>query len=223
VEEPENYVSDEEIQGDDIEKSSTSSPLEVILVPTEFTDVFSKDSTMFLPEVTPVTMEFNDVLSKNLSDKLPLTHDIQHAVDLTSGASLPDLVHHTIDPTMHIELKRQVDGLSQEIKQHGIVPSDIHFYEDKFWNYIVTNDVGQIKDFIIYGRSISKDLKGTVMEETNVLHIINFLAITVKLICAFLHNLPVRISLDVVKIIGKLSHIVRMICLIIPFDRDRVY
>jgi len=44
VEEPENYISDEEIQGDDIKKSSTSSPLEVILVSTEFTDVFPKDS-----------------------------------------------------------------------------------------------------------------------------------------------------------------------------------
>ena len=62
-------------------------------------------------------MEFDDVLSKDLSDKLPLTHDIQHAVDLTSGVSLPDLLHHRIDPTMHIELKRQVDELSLEIKQ----------------------------------------------------------------------------------------------------------
>ena len=75
MEEPENYVSDEEIQGDDIEKSSTSSPLEVILVPTEFTNVFPEDNTMFLSEVTPVTMEFDDVLSKNLLHKLPPTRD----------------------------------------------------------------------------------------------------------------------------------------------------
>jgi len=87
----------------------------------------------------------------------------------------------------------------------------------------VTKDVEQIKDFTIYGQSISKDLKGTVIEETNVLHIINFSAITVKPRCAFLQTLPVMISLDVVKITGKWSHIVRMIRLIIPFDRGRVY
>ena len=43
--ESENYVSDEEIQGDDIEKSSTSSPLGVIPVATESIHVFPKDST----------------------------------------------------------------------------------------------------------------------------------------------------------------------------------
>ena len=90
MEESKNYVSDEEIQGDNIKKSSTSSPLEVILMSTEFTDVFSKNS---LREVTPLTMEVDNVLSKDLLDKLPPTHDIQHAIDLTPGAGLPDLLH----------------------------------------------------------------------------------------------------------------------------------
>jgi len=87
----------------------------------------------------------------------------------------------------------------------------------------VTTDVGQIRDFTIYDQSIAKDLKGTVMKETNVLHIINFSAITVKPRCAFLQTLPVRISLDVIKIACKLSHTVMMIRLIIPFDRGHVY
>ena len=67
------------------------------------------------------------------------------------------------------------------------------------------------------------DLKGIIIEETNVLHIIYFSAITVKPKCAFLQTLPVKISLDVIKITGKLSHTVRMIRLIIPFDRGRIY
>jgi len=67
--------------GGNIEKSNTFIPLEVILVTTEFTDVFHKDSTSFLPKVTPVTMEFDDVLSEDISGKLPPTRDIQHAVD----------------------------------------------------------------------------------------------------------------------------------------------
>ena len=89
--------------------------------------------------------------------------------------------------------------MSLEGKPQFFIPIKINVYEDKFWNYIVTKDVGQIKDFTIYGQSISKDLKGTVMEEINILHIINFSAITVKPRCAFLQTLPVRISLDVVQ------------------------
>ena len=89
--------------------------------------------------------------------------------------------------------------MSLEGKSQFLIPINTHVYEDRFWNYIVTKDVGQVKDFTIYGQSISKDLKGTVMKETNVLHIINFSAITIKLRCAFLQTLPVRISLDVIK------------------------
>jgi len=51
-------------------------------------------------------------LSEDLPGKLSLTHVIQHVIDLTPGASLPDLPHHKMDPTMHIELKGQVDKLS---------------------------------------------------------------------------------------------------------------
>jgi len=108
------------------------------------------------------------------------------------------LPHPKLNPT-ETEFERQVDELSLEGKAQILMPINIHVYEDKFWNYIVTKDVGQIKNFTIYGQSISKDLKGTVMEETNVLHIINFLAITVRPICAFLQNLPVRISLTSLK------------------------
>ena len=81
VEKSEYSISNKEIMGGNIEKSNTSIPLEVILVITEFTDVFHKDSTSFLPKVTPVTMEFDDVLSEDISGKLPPPRDIQHAVD----------------------------------------------------------------------------------------------------------------------------------------------
>ena len=80
--------------GDNIEESITSSPLEVILLITEFTDVFHEDSTPFLPEVTPMTMEFDDILSEDLLHKLPPTRDIQHVVDLLPEASRPDF--HTL-------------------------------------------------------------------------------------------------------------------------------
>jgi len=60
VEESEDSNSNKEIMSGNIEESSTSSPLEVILVTTVFTDVFPEDSTLFLPEVTPVTIKFDD-------------------------------------------------------------------------------------------------------------------------------------------------------------------
>jgi len=49
MKEPEDYVSDEKIQDDDIEESSTSSPLEVILVSMEFTDVFPEQYSVSPP------------------------------------------------------------------------------------------------------------------------------------------------------------------------------
>jgi len=66
VKKSEDFSTNKEIMGDNIEECSTSSPLEVILVTTEFTDVFHGNSTQFLPEVTTVTMEFDDVLFENL-------------------------------------------------------------------------------------------------------------------------------------------------------------
>ena len=81
---------------------------------------------------------------------------------------------------MHIELKWQVDKLSLEIKQQCFVSINIYLYEDKFWNYIVTKDVGMIKDVIIYDRSISKIFEDTVIREYDALHIINFSSITLK-------------------------------------------
>jgi len=71
--------------------------------------------------------------------------------------------------------------LSLEVKQQCIVPSDVHFYEDKFWSYIVTKNVGMIKDIFIYDRSISKIFEDALIGEYNTLQIINFSSITVNL------------------------------------------
>jgi len=70
-----------------------------------------------------------------------------------------------MDPITPIELKEQVNKLSLENKQQCSVLINTHVYEDKFWSYIVTKDVGQIKDVTVYGRSESKDLRDTVMGE----------------------------------------------------------
>ena len=103
------------------------------------------------------------------TSKLPLTHDIWHVVDLIPRASLPDLPHSRLNPTEQTECEKQVDELSLEVKQQCIVPSDVHSYEDKFWNYIITKDIGRIKDVIIYNRFISKIFEDADMEEHDAL------------------------------------------------------
>jgi len=105
VEESEDSNLDEKITGDNLEESNTSSSLEVVPDITEFTDVSSKDSALNLPEVNPIVKESITVFFKNLPDKLLLTRDIQHAVELIPRANLPNLPHSTLDPTKQNELK----------------------------------------------------------------------------------------------------------------------
>ncbi|KAK8923695.1 hypothetical protein KSP39_PZI019139 [Platanthera zijinensis] len=65
----------------------------------------------FPPAVRPLLGEFTDIMPDELPDELPPPRDIQHAIDLVPGASLPNLPHYRMHPDEHAELKRQVDEL----------------------------------------------------------------------------------------------------------------
>ena len=176
------------ITGDNLKESSTSSPLEVIPDITEFTDISPKDSTLNLLEVNSIITE-SVVFFEDLPDKLLLTRDIQHAIELIPGANLPDLSHSRLDPTKQTELKGQVDELSLEVNQLCLVPIDIHLYEDKFLSYVLIKDVGQIKNVTIYGRAMSDNSINAIMRGSSITQIINFSSLTVKQRVAFQHIL----------------------------------
>ena len=202
---------------------NTLIPLEVTSVITEFTDFSSKDSTPIHSEVNPVITEFIIIFSEDLPDELSPTRDTQNASELVSGASLPDPPPQRMDTAMHIERKEKVDELSLEIKQPCLVPINIYFYEDKFWSYIVTKDVGQIRDATIYGRPMSDNSMNANIEESHTLQFINFSTITVRQRGTFSQPLPIR-SLDIItNVIGKLSCSFTIMHLIIPFDRGCDY
>ena len=116
------------------------------------------------PEVTSVITENDDVLFEDLMGTLPPTPDTQHTNESIPETSLLDLPHHRKDPTIQTELKGQVD-LSLDVKQQCFVSINIHFYEDKFWSYIVTKGADHTKDVDICDRSISKNFEDVVMGE----------------------------------------------------------
>ena len=58
--------------------------------------------------IKAILEEFFETLPQDLPGELPLMRDIQHAIDLVSGATLPNLPHYRINPTEHVELQRQV-------------------------------------------------------------------------------------------------------------------
>ena len=86
----------------------------------------------------------------------------------------------------------------------------------------MTKNVGQIKDVIIYDRSISKIFEVAIMGEHDALQIINFSFITVKFKCASPRPLLVCITVFTINT-RKISHTFRIISLIILFDRGHVY
>ena len=57
-------------------------------------------------EVVELLEDFKDVFPDDLPDHLPPFRNIQHAIDLVPGATLPNLPYYRMNPTEHLELQR---------------------------------------------------------------------------------------------------------------------
>jgi len=96
------------ISATELEQELKNGALFMILIARE---VVKTPNGTIPPEVTPVIEEFSDVFPEDFPNRLPPMRDIQHAIDLVPGLSLPNLPHYRMNPIEHAEFKRQVDEL----------------------------------------------------------------------------------------------------------------
>nr|KAJ0199918.1 hypothetical protein LSAT_V11C600300930 [Lactuca sativa] len=63
------------------------------------------------PEVQPLLTDFQDVFPTDIPTGLPLVREIQHYIDFTPGASIPNQPTYHMNPKEYEELHRQVTEL----------------------------------------------------------------------------------------------------------------
>ncbi|PKU61488.1 RNA-directed DNA polymerase [Dendrobium catenatum] len=62
-------------------------------------------------DVQPLLEEFRDIITDEIPAGLPPQREVQHAIDLIPGATIPNRPHYRLRPDEHEELKRQIEGL----------------------------------------------------------------------------------------------------------------
>ncbi|RVW77677.1 Retrovirus-related Pol polyprotein from transposon 297 [Vitis vinifera] len=72
---------------------------------------FKEQDKEYPTNVHKILDDFSDLWPVELPNQLSPMRDVQHAIDLIPGASLPNLPAYRMNPIEHAELKRQVDEL----------------------------------------------------------------------------------------------------------------
>ena len=72
---------------------------------------FKEQDKEYPTNICKILDDFSDLWPVELPNQLPPMRDIQHAIDLILGASLPNLLAYIMNPTKHAKLKRKVDEL----------------------------------------------------------------------------------------------------------------
>ena len=72
---------------------------------------FKEQDKKYPTNVRKILDDFSDLWLAELPNQLSPLRDVQHAIDLIPGASLPNLPAYRMNPIEHAELKRQVDEL----------------------------------------------------------------------------------------------------------------
>ncbi|KAK8940525.1 hypothetical protein KSP39_PZI010475 [Platanthera zijinensis] len=80
--------------------------------------------TTSLPnDILSLLEDFKDIHPDELPSKLPPLRDIQHAIDLIPGSTLPNLPHYRLNPSAHAKLQTQIsDLLSKGLIRHSLSP-----------------------------------------------------------------------------------------------------
>ena len=93
------------------EEESKEQGVVYALVPKEFKETCSKKEVSPPTKIKSLHHDFKYLIPDELPNELPPMRDIQHAIDLLPGFSLPKLPAYQMSNAKHAELRRQVEDL----------------------------------------------------------------------------------------------------------------